>query len=257
MSGDMKKGAVLIVDDEPEVLEAVAATLGDDYQVMSAFSAEEGLELLASLKINTVIADYRMPGKDGLTFLLEVKELYGGTTRILMTAFADMDLVVTALNEGAIHRFIAKPYKPYELHAIVEECVGMSQLAGEPAGKSAGQEKLIVAHDSSNLLARLRIILRYSFELLATSNGLEVLDYVANNPVAGMVIGPRLEKMNGSTITAYLKHEKKVSFPVVIVSDDASFPRKFLEDIGADLWISITDPALDSKLRKFFGSRAS
>jgi hypothetical protein len=69
--------------------------------------------------------------------------------------------------------------------------------------------------------------------------------------VAGLVIGPRLEKMNGSTISAYLKQEKKVSFPIVLVSDDTGFPDKFLDEIGADLWLSINDPALDSKLRGF------
>jgi DNA-binding NtrC family response regulator len=247
----MKKGTVLIVDDDPHVLQAVGATLGDDYQVVSASSAGEGLEVLSSLQVHTVIADYKMPGKDGLTFLLEVRESYAGTSRILLTAFADMDLVVKALNEGAIHRFIAKPYKPFEMRSIVEECVGMSQLGEGPAGGTEGKGKVIVAHDSTNLLARLQIILRYSFDLLSTSNGLEVLDYVANHAVAGLVIGPRLEKMNGSTISAYLKQEKKVSFPIVLVSDDTGFPDKFLDEIGADLWLSINDPALDSKLRGF------
>jgi DNA-binding NtrC family response regulator len=247
----MKKGTVLIVDDDPHVLQAVGATLGDDYQVVSASSAAEGMEVLSSLQVNTVIADYKMPGKDGLTFLLEVRESYAGTSRILLTAFADMDLVVKALNEGAIHRFIAKPYKPFEMRSIVEECVGMSQLSEGPAGGTEGKGKVIVAHDSTNLLARLQIILRYSFDLLSTSNGLEVLDYVANHAVAGLVIGPRLEKMNGSTISAYLKQEKKVSFPIVLVSDDTGFPGKFLDEIGADLWLSINDPALDSKLRGF------
>jgi len=247
----MKKGTVLIVDDDPHVLQAVGATLGDDYQVVSASSAGEGLEVLSSLQVDTVIADYKMPGKDGLTFLLEVRELYPGTSRILLTAFADMDLVVKALNEGAIHRFIAKPYKPFEMRSIVEECVGMSQLGEGPASGTEGKGKVIVAHDSTNLLARLQIILRYSFDLLSTSNGLEVLDYVANHTVAGLVIGPRLEKMNGSTISAYLKQEKKVSFRIVLVSDDTDFPSKYLDEIGADLWVSINDPALDSKLRGF------
>ena len=162
-----------------------------------------------------------------------------------------MELVVKALNEGAIHRFIAKPYRPFEMRSIVEECVGMSELGDGPAGGTSGQGKVIVAHDSTNLLARLQIILRYTFDLLSTSNGLEVLDYVANHAVAGLVIGPRLEKMNGSTISAYLKQEKKVSFPIVLVSDDTGFPSKFLDEIGADLWVSINDPALDSKLRSF------
>lgn len=249
----MKKGTVLIVDDDPHVLQAVGATLGDDYQVVSASGAAEGMEVLSSLRVNTVIADYKMPGKDGLTFLLEARESYPGTSRILLTAFADMELVVKALNEGAIHRFIAKPYKPFEMRSIVKECVEMSQPGAGPAvgEQKEGKGKVIVAHDSTNLLARLQIILRYSFDLLATSNGLEVLDYVANHAVAGLVIGPRLEKMNGSTISAYLKQEKKVSFPIVLVSDDAGFPEKFLEEIGADLWVNINDPALDSTLRGF------
>ena len=75
----MKKGTVLIVDDDPHVLQAVGATLGDEYQVVSASSAGEGLEVLSSLQVNTVIADYKMPGKDGLAFLLEVRDLYPGT----------------------------------------------------------------------------------------------------------------------------------------------------------------------------------
>ena len=85
-----------------------------------------------------IVTDFKMPGMDGLALLIEVKRRHPAVIRVLMTAYADMQLVIRAMNEGEIHRFISKPYKSFEFRRILEECEAMARIverrATEPLG---------------------------------------------------------------------------------------------------------------------------
>jgi DNA-binding NtrC family response regulator len=115
----MEKGRVLIVDDEPTILHGLSELFGQEYAVFTSASAERALTLLQSERIEVVVSDYKMPGMDGLSFLIEVRRRHPQIVRILMTAYADMQLVIRAMNEGEVHRFIAKPYKASELSTMI------------------------------------------------------------------------------------------------------------------------------------------
>lgn len=139
-SGDVPEGnvsvpTVLMVDDEPSVLSALRRVFrAQGIQTLQATSGAEGLVLLASNRVDLVVSDMRMPEMDGARFLERVKEHDRSIVRILLTGYADMSSTVAAINKGAIHRFIAKPWDDNELVLAVREALvrrGLEQKNAE------------------------------------------------------------------------------------------------------------------------------
>jgi two-component system NtrC family sensor kinase len=116
---------ILCVDDEKNVLRALTRVfLDDDYEIVSADSGAEGLELLGnSGPYQVIISDYRMPGMNGVEFLGTVYERYPETIRIVLSGYADAGAIVSAINEGHIYKFIPKPWSDDELRGLIQQCL--------------------------------------------------------------------------------------------------------------------------------------
>lgn len=101
---------LLLVDDEPLILATTERVLREEgYRILTAANADQGFELLATNRVGVVLSDIRMPGISGLEFLSRVKHLYPHTIRIALSGYADMDMVTSAINQGAIYKFLTKP----------------------------------------------------------------------------------------------------------------------------------------------------
>jgi len=115
---------VLIVDDDANLLESMRRQYVAKYEVHTAKSGQEALELLASSQPFTVlVSDYKMPGMDGIQLLSRAAELYPDTVRILLTGFANFENAVQAVNQGYIYRFLSKPCLPDALGQALDEAV--------------------------------------------------------------------------------------------------------------------------------------
>ncbi|PLX84286.1 MAG: histidine kinase [Desulfuromonas sp.] len=112
---------ILCVDDEKNVLRALERIfLDDDYELLTALSGEDGLEILTREdSIQMVISDYRMPGMNGVDFLREVLRIRPDTVRIVLSGYADTAAVVDAINDGQIYKFIPKPWNDDELKVTI------------------------------------------------------------------------------------------------------------------------------------------
>lgn len=101
---------ILLVDDEPNVLESMQRQLRNRFDVKTAQSGEEALEVLKTCgPFALIVSDMRMPGMDGVQLLSRVKEMYPEMVRIMLTGNADQDTAVEAVNAGQIFRFLSKP----------------------------------------------------------------------------------------------------------------------------------------------------
>ncbi|MDP3689289.1 MAG: response regulator, partial [Sulfurimicrobium sp.] len=102
---------LLLVDDEPNVLKALQRVFRqENYLVATAPNPGEALKLMSQGEFHLVISDYMMPGMTGAEFLKQVKSLYPETIRIMLTGHADTGAVMGAVNEGAVYKFILKPW---------------------------------------------------------------------------------------------------------------------------------------------------
>jgi thioredoxin reductase (NADPH) len=127
-----RRPAILAVDDEPTVLAAVSRDLrrqfGEGYRIVRAGSGDEALELLSEMRrrgdtVALMIADQRMPGMEGTAFLAKAREVYPDAKRTLLTAYADTQAAITAINDVGLDYYLLKPWDPPEeaLYPVVDD----------------------------------------------------------------------------------------------------------------------------------------
>ena len=126
-----RRPKVLVVDDEPAVLETLYELLRRDYQPLTTTDPEEALVLLAEQDIALVMADQRMPGTTGAELLAQAALICPDTPRVVFTGYSDIDSVVQAINLGGVSRYVAKPWDPSELLDLVAACVRQHCLVME------------------------------------------------------------------------------------------------------------------------------
>lgn len=120
---------VLFVDDEPAILESIAANLRRGFEILTAPSGAAGLEMLkADPTISVVVSDMRMPQMNGATFLARAREVAPMTVRMLLTGQADLASAIEAVNNGQIYRFLTKPCPRDTLRETVESAVEQYRL---------------------------------------------------------------------------------------------------------------------------------
>jgi PleD family two-component response regulator len=146
----------------------------------------------------------------------------------------------------------------FEFRAMLRDCLILSGIQSEERKGANVEQLVILAHDSKISLSTMQIIIGASYRTLSTSSGPDLLDYVSKNDVGALVLGVRLEMLDGCTITSYLKKEKKVDFPIIIWSRDISGPFEgYLRDCGADCWIDESNPAASQLLRDYLRDHVS
>ena len=128
----MAKPVIFAIDDEPEVLNAVERDLRHhfqaEYRIMKANSGAQGLEAVRLLKqrgapIALFLVDERMPGMTGTEFLIEALKLYPDARRVLLTAYADTETAITAINRIGLDHYLLKPWEPPEqrLYPVLDD----------------------------------------------------------------------------------------------------------------------------------------
>ena len=170
-----RRPAILAVDDEPPVLAAVARDLrrgfGERYRILRATSGREALDVLTELRrrgdqVAMLIADQRMPGMPGTDYLVQARTITPDAKRVLLTAYADTEAAIAAINDVALDYYLLKPWDPPEeqLFPVVEDLLTTWESG---AALEAGGVRLIGhrfsrdSHDLRDFLARNRIPMRW------------------------------------------------------------------------------------------------
>src|SRR5437763_7007096 len=170
-----RRPAIVVVDDEPAVLAAVGRDLrrgfGERYRIVRAGSGDEALEALRELvrrgeQVSLRVADQRMPGLSGTDYLVRALEIVPAAKRVLLTAYADTEAAIQAINEVSLDYYLLKPWDPpeEELFPAVEDL-----LTGWEAGAAleSGGVRLIghrfsrASHALRGFLARNRVPARW------------------------------------------------------------------------------------------------
>ncbi|AOS84170.1 histidine kinase [Chlorobaculum limnaeum] len=116
--------AILFVDDESDILHSLNRFLRrEEYRKFFVDNAAEALDLLAGTPVDLVVSDLRMPGMNGLDLIKEVKRLYPGTLRMIVSGSQDIEQIIESVNKGEIFRFIPKPVEPESFKSILNDAL--------------------------------------------------------------------------------------------------------------------------------------
>lgn len=123
--------AVLMVDDEPQACKWFQRLYGDEFVVFTAGSVDDALALLAARghEVAVLLTDYRMPGRDGVALLTEVRHHHGHVARLLVSAYADKDVAMAAVNRGHVQQILEKPLEPERTRRALREALAGSVRA--------------------------------------------------------------------------------------------------------------------------------
>jgi len=126
------RGRVLLVDDDLNVLLGMKRALRkQSFEIVTASSARDGLAVLSRADIDVVVADYEMPGMNGVEFLRRVRDDHPAVVRFMLTGKPSLDVAAQAINEGAISRFFVKPWGSANLAAEIRQVLQQKHLMGE------------------------------------------------------------------------------------------------------------------------------
>lgn len=113
---------LLIVDDEPDILQALKRLLRrSGYRILATTSAVQAFELLAANPVQVIVSDQRMPAMGGAEFLSRARALYPDTIRIMLTGYSEPDAMSDAINRAAVSKFLTKPWDDEELRRVIHE----------------------------------------------------------------------------------------------------------------------------------------
>ncbi len=131
-SAQASPARILCIDDEPNILASLRRLFKmQGYQVLTAGSGAEGVALLEREEVDLVISDMRMPEMDGVAVLARARELRPEAVRILLTGYADVQLILGAINQGEIYRYITKPWDDNELLQALRQGLERRTLRAE------------------------------------------------------------------------------------------------------------------------------
>ncbi|MEJ5999357.1 EAL domain-containing protein [Paucibacter soli] len=123
---------LLLVDDEENILAALKRLLRrDGYQIVTATSGAQGLQRLTEHSVDVILSDQRMPGMTGVEFLRRAKELYPDTVRMVLSGYTELQSITDAVNEGAIYKFLTKPWDDERLRGHISEAFRNKEMADE------------------------------------------------------------------------------------------------------------------------------
>ncbi|MGH7690078.1 MAG: FAD-dependent oxidoreductase [Gemmatimonadaceae bacterium] len=205
----MTKPIILTLDDDPHVLRAVErdlrARFATDYRIARADSGAAALELLAEWRRRgaepaLLLVDQRMPVMTGLEFLERAGILYPDARRVLLTAYADTDAAIAAINDVQVDHYLLKPWDPPEerLYPVVEELLDDWQVARRPSAdgvRVVGHPWTPDSHRVKEFLARNHV--PYAWMDLATSVDAQMLLSTAADSASTL---PMLFFPDGSTL---------------------------------------------------------
>jgi diguanylate cyclase (GGDEF)-like protein/PAS domain S-box-containing protein len=121
-SPEQEKPTLLLLDDEENILKALTRIFRrDGYRILSTTSIKEAFSLLATNDVQVIVSDQRMPEMSGTEFFSQVKAIYPNTVRIVLSGYTDLKSVTDAINEGAIYKFLTKPWDDQQIREQIQQ----------------------------------------------------------------------------------------------------------------------------------------
>lgn len=215
------RATILFVDDEPHIVATLKSLFRAKYEVHTATSGAEALEIVKRIPVHVIVSDQRMPEMAGIDLLRQVKELAPSTMRILLTGYADFAAIVGSVNSGEVYRYIYKPWNNKEIQDTVQAAatVGLylaaETLSGatEPAAtEDATRPGVLVLDEEPTVRAAIEKLFGDRCKVFGAATCNEVLDIMEREEVAVVVSDVYVGRQD---VTPFIK-ALKAQYPSIV-----------------------------------------
>lgn len=223
-----KKGKVLCIDDEPNIVRALQWLLQKEFEVLTATSGQDGIALVRQNDFDVVISDQRMPGMTGVEFLREVRKLSPRTMRILLTGYSDYQAILRSVNESEVFRFINKPWNISELPRVVEQAVMIAKTQPvaveteltEESPIEAGANSILLVDDDPAMQAALTAAIGNAVKLHYAPNLAEAVTILNEQAVSVIVSETRVGTIDATRLIRLMKQKHPEIVTVMLTSEN-------------------------------------
>ena len=140
------KHTILAVDDEPANVRMLERLFHKEFNVLTATSGEEALELLNRETVTLIITDQRMPGMSGTDLLRESLRSRPDAIKIILTGYTDIEALIEAINVTRVYKFVSKPWDPIDLKELVHDAVAEHERQTDQKKMLEGLISLVQSH---------------------------------------------------------------------------------------------------------------
>ncbi|OWW20353.1 hypothetical protein AYR66_13515 [Noviherbaspirillum denitrificans] len=218
-----KKGLVLCVDDEPNILRSLHWMLHKEFDVMTAPDGLSALDMLRKHDFDVIVSDQRMPGMMGSEFLREACRIAPRAMRILLTGYSDLQAILRSVNEGEIFRFVNKPWSNEELTRTVAEAAVIAKANPEPAPspteEAAGSGTILLIDDDKEMIELVRQAVSPEAEFRHASTLSEAVTILSAQPVGVVMSDTRVGRMDTTPLVKLLKQRRPEIVSIMFTAD--------------------------------------
>lgn len=221
----IKKGSVLCVDDEPNILRSLHWMLHKDFDVMTAPDGHTALAMLRKHDFDVIVSDQRMPGMIGSELLREACKQAPRAMRILLTGYSDMQAILRSINEGEVFRFVNKPWSNEELTNTVAEAalIAKTQPTPAPPGETEAEptrgDCILLLDEDPQMLSMLTEVVGPGDRLCHASSVAEAVAILGSEPISVLVSDTRVGRVDTTPLVKMLKHRHPDIVSVVLTVD--------------------------------------
>lgn len=214
------RATILFVDDEPHIVATLKSLFRAKYDVHTATSGAEALEIIKRTPIHVLVSDQRMPEMAGIDLLRQVKEIAPSTMRILLTGYADFAAIVGSVNSGEVYRYIYKPWNNKEIQDTIHAAATVaSYLTTEGAAAPADPERvdalrapILVLDEEPTVRAAIEKLFGDRCRIFGAATCNEALDILEREPIAVIVSDVYVARQD---VTPFIK-ALKAQYPSIV-----------------------------------------
>ncbi|MDR2874895.1 MAG: response regulator [Methylobacillus sp.] len=256
-----EKARLLFVDDEERIVNLLRTIFRATYEVHTATSGQEALQLAATQNFDVIVSDQRMPGMTGIDLLAEMRRRHPATMRILLTGYSDLTAIVGSVNEGEVFRFINKPWNHEEIKQIIAEAANAARatatLVTTPTAEvdplvapisQADQAGVLVIDDAPDDRQMVTSALSEHFTVYSAANIPEALRVLENKNIGVIVAEAQIGGQGITDLLRVLKqHHPAVTAVMLTNMADSNFIVKLIN--GAQIFRFSIKPVRSSTFR--------
>lgn len=214
------RATILFVDDEPHIVATLKSLFRAKYEVHTATTGAEALEIVRRTPVHVLVTDQRMPEMAGIDLLRQVKEIAPNTMRILLTGYADFAAIVGSVNSGEVYRYVYKPWNNKEIQDTIQAAAAVAlHLSAEAATPAAEPEPLdgprpsiLVLDEEPTVRTAVEKLFGDRCRILGAATCNEALDMLEREPIGVVVSDVYVARQD---VTPFIKL-LKAQYPSIV-----------------------------------------